>query len=67
MSDTSKKMEEGFDEFMDHYREMDADESIKGLEKTGISFVKNSEKSNSKDINSGIEEKRKRSSVKATP
>lgn len=67
MNDTAKKMEEGFDEFMDHYREMDADEFIKELEEAGVSFVQNNEKSDSKDINRGIEEKREKSSVKATP
>ena len=32
MSDMIKRMEEGFDKFIDHYREMDADEFIKELE-----------------------------------
>ena len=39
MSDTVKRLEEGFDNFMDHYREMDADEFIKELEEAGVSFV----------------------------
>lgn len=67
MSDTVKRLEEGFGNFMKHYKEMDADEFIKELEEVGVSFVQNNEKSDSKDINRGIEEKREKSSVKATP
>ena len=39
MSNMIKRMEEGFDKFIDHYREMDADEFIKELEEAGVSFV----------------------------
>ena len=44
MSDMIKRMEEGFDKFIDHYREMDADEFIKELEEAGVSFVPYDEK-----------------------
>ena len=44
MSDTVKRLEEGFDNFMKHYREMDADEFIKELEEAGVSFVPCDEK-----------------------
>ena len=44
MSDTVKRMEEGFDNFKDHYREKDADEFIKELEEAGVSFVPCDEK-----------------------
>lgn len=37
-------MEEGFDELIDHYREIDADEFIKELEEAGVSFVPCDEK-----------------------
>ena len=48
MSDTVKRMEEGFDNFKDHYREMEADEFIKELEEAGVSFVPCNEKSTKK-------------------
>lgn len=41
MDDTVKRMEKEFDNFMKHYREMDADEFIKELEEAGIAFEKN--------------------------
>lgn len=44
MSDTVKRLEEGFDNFMKHYREMDTDEFIKELEEAGVSFVPCDEK-----------------------
>lgn len=45
MSNMIKRMEKEFDNFMDHYREMDADEFIKELEEAGVSFVPCNEKS----------------------
>ena len=48
MSDTVKRLEEGFDNFMKHYREMDADEFIKELEEAGVSFVPCDEKAQKK-------------------
>lgn len=48
MSDTVKRLEEGFDNFMKHYREMEADEFIKELEEAGVSFVPCNEKSTKK-------------------
>lgn len=39
MDDTVKRMKEEFDNFMEYYRELDADEFIKELEEAGVSFV----------------------------
>lgn len=38
MNSVVERMEKEFDNFMDHYREMDADEFIKELEEAGVSF-----------------------------
>ena len=39
MNSIVERMEKEFDNFMKHYREMDADEFIKELEEAGVSFV----------------------------
>ena len=39
MNTIAERMEKEFDNFMKHYREMDADEFIKELEEAGVSFV----------------------------
>ena len=46
MGDTVKRMEKEFDNFMKHYREMDADEFIKELEEAGITFEKTDDDKN---------------------
>ena len=38
MNSIVERMEKEFDNFMKHYREMDADEFIKELEEAGVSF-----------------------------
>lgn len=46
MDDTVKRMKEEFDNFMEYYRELDADEFIKELEATGLAFVKTDDDKN---------------------
>ncbi len=44
MNSIVERMEKEFDNFINHYREMDADEFIKELEEAGVSFVPCDEK-----------------------
>ena len=46
MNSIVEKMEKEFDNFMKHYREMDADEFIKELEEAGITFEKTDDDKN---------------------
>ena len=39
MNSIVERMEKEFDNFMKHYREMDADEFIKELEEAGVTFA----------------------------
>ena len=46
MNSIVERMEKEFDNFMKHYREMDADEFIKELEEAGITFEKTDDDKN---------------------